>query len=296
MVSRRWLLFAVAVAALGYGTWWLGEWQFDRLDDRREKNAVVERNLARPAAPVADVLAVGEGADRDDEWRRVTATGEYAVDDTVIVRYRSGADGSSGVDVVVPLVTADGPAVVVDRGFLATDSADGVPSIDEVPAPPSGRVTVTGWVRVDGTGDSTRVDEASTRAISSARIGEAIGREVYGGFVDLDDEDPSAEEPLERTETPDLGDGPHYFYGLQWWFFGLLAIGGFGYLAYDERRRGPRGERPAQAPRAPRAPRAQRPPQAPNPTRRTNVPAGSQRATRKERQAATPPDSSGSPS
>ncbi len=290
MVSRRWLLFAVAVAALAYGTWWLGEWQFHRLDDRREKNAVVERNLARPTAPVADVLAVAEGADRDDEWRRVTATGEYAVDDTVIVRYRSGADGSSGVDVVVPLVTADGPAVVVDRGFLATDSADGVPSVDEVPAPPSGRVTVTGWVRVDGTGDSTRVDEASTRAISSSRIGEAIGREVYGGFVDLDEEDPSPEEPLERTETPDLGEGPHFFYGLQWWFFGLLAIGGFGYLAYDERRRGPRGERSEQAPRAPR------PPQAPKQPRRTNVPAGSQRATRKERQAVTPPDSSGSPS
>ena len=33
------------------------------------------------------------------------------------------------------------------------------------------------------------------------------------------------------------GDGPHFFYGLQWWFFGVLAIFGFFYLAYDERRR-----------------------------------------------------------
>ena len=37
---------------------------------------------------------------------------------------------------------------------------------------------------------------------------------------------------------PDLGEGPHFFYGLQWWFFGLLAVFGFCYLAYDEWRGG----------------------------------------------------------
>jgi cytochrome oxidase assembly protein ShyY1 len=269
LLSRRWVLFAIAVAVLAVGTWWLGEWQFHRLQERQDKNHVVEANLDRPAAPVGDVLAVGDGADRADEWRQVTATGEYAVDHTVIVRYRSGDDGASGVDVVVPLVTDEGPALVVDRGFLAVDSSDGVPSVDDVPAPPPGQVTVTGWVRVDGTGDSTQVSDGSTRAINSTRIGEATGLEVYGGFVDLASENPEPDEALERAETPDLGEGPHFFYGLQWWFFGLLAIGGFGYLAWDERRR-PRAERPARPTRE-RLPR------------RTNVPAGSQRPTRKER-------------
>ena len=33
-----------------------------------------------------------------------------------------------------------------------------------------------------------------------------------------------------------LNNGPHFFYGLQWWFFGLLALFGFGYLAWDEWR------------------------------------------------------------
>jgi cytochrome oxidase assembly protein ShyY1 len=288
LLSRRWLLFALAVAALAYGTWWLGEWQFHRLDDRREKNAIVETNLDRPAASVDDVLAVGEGADRRDEWRHVTATGEYAVDESVIVRYRSGEDGATGVDVVVPLVTADGTALLVDRGFVATDPDDGVPAIDEVPAPPSGEVTVTGWVRVDGTGDSTQVSDGSTRAISSTRIGEALDREVYGGFVDLDTEDPGPDEALEKVETPDLGEGPHFFYGLQWWFFGVLAIGGFGYLAWDERRRGPRGEREQRPDRPARPDRPDRPsrPTREKAPKRTNVPAGSQRPTRKERREA----------
>ena len=50
-----------------------------------------------------------------------------------------------------------------------------------------------------------------------------------------------------QTELPDLGNGPHFFYGLQWWFFGLLAVFGFGYLAWDERRRMRRGQAPGKA-------------------------------------------------
>ena len=101
---------------------------------------------------------------------------------------------------------------------------------------------MTGWVRRDGTGSSTAVSDGSTRAISSDRIGEALDREVYDGFVDLRSEDPEPADALEPAELPDLDNGPHFFYGLQWWFFGVLALFGFGYLAWDERR-GPRARR-----------------------------------------------------
>ncbi len=60
---------------------------------------------------------------------------------------------------------------------------------------------------------------------------------VYGGFVDVETESPKPAEPLVHAELPDLGNGPHFFYGLQWWFFGVLAVFGFFYLAYDERKK-----------------------------------------------------------
>jgi len=142
----------------------------------------------------------------------------------------------------VPLQPDDGPAVLVDRGWLATDNSGARP--DDVPAPPTGTVTVTGRVRVDATGDSASVADRSTRAISSERIGAAIGRDVYSGFLDLRSEDPAPDTPLMQAELPDLGNGPHFFYGLQWWFFGLLAMFGFCYLAYDEwRKLGPQTPR-----------------------------------------------------
>ena len=236
LVSRRWILFAVAVAALAYGCFWLGEWQFARLEERKERNAQTAQNLRSPAAPVEQVLAVGEPVPATEEWRRVTASGTYLADKSVVVRYQT-RDGVSGIDVVTPLrVSGTGDVLLVDRGWVRTDNAGDAAA--DVPEPPSGEVSITGWVRPDASGDSTAVDDRSTRAISSETIAPAIGEDrVYGGFVDVEKETPAPEQPLVHAELPELNNGPHFFYGLQWWFFALLAVFGFGYLAWDERRK-----------------------------------------------------------
>ena len=277
------MLFALAIVAIGYATWWLGGWQFGRLDDRQARNAVVRANEDRPPTPVEAVLAVGRSTATDDEWRVVTAAGTYATDEAVVVRYRT-RDGESGADVVVPLLLDDGTTLLVDRGWLpAANGGQGLVGT-ELPEPPDGRVEVTGWVRRDGTGDSTRVDDLSTRAISSAEIGAAIGRPTLGGFVELRSESPgpAAGEPeLRGVELPELDNGPHFFYGLQWWFFGLLALFGFFYLMYDEWRGGPRGRRDRPTPQptpgrtsTPQRARALSPSQARRAARRSAVEAG----------------------
>ena len=109
LVSRRWILFA---------SWWCcsrtppggsASGSSTASTTARHDNAIVERNEAAAPVDVAYVLAPGREVDEDDEWRLVTATGTYLPDETVIVRYRT-REGSAGVDVVVPLETADGPA------------------------------------------------------------------------------------------------------------------------------------------------------------------------------------------
>lgn len=236
LLSRRWAGFTVFVLILAYGTWWLGQWQFDRLEDRKASNQIVRVNEHAEPAPVSDVLAPGEKVAEKDEWRRVTATGTYAVDDTIIWRYRT-PDDAKGVDIVVPLVLADGNAVLVDRGWLQTESQD---EFEDLPAPPSGEVTITGWVRADGTGDSTDVAQVdgyhATRALSSTRVAKVVDEPLLTGWLHLDTESPEPATQLRQADLPELDNGPHFFYGLQWWFFGVLAIAGFFYLMYDERR------------------------------------------------------------
>lgn len=234
LLSRRWILFAVAVGLLAFLAYRLGEWQFSRLEEREGRNQVIAQNLRSQPAPVDEVLSPGEPVDPDEEWQPVTARGEYVAEESVIVRYQT-RDGRSGVDVVTPLLTDSGTALLVDRGWVETGNV-GTASPD-VPAPPSGEVTVTGWVRADATGDSAEVVDRSTRAVSSAEIGPGMPFPVYGGFVDLHTETPEPATPLAKAEPPDLGEGPHFFYGLQWWFFAALAIFGFLYLAWDERRK-----------------------------------------------------------
>ncbi|MDT9592423.1 SURF1 family protein [Nocardioides zeae] len=241
LLSRRWVLFGVVVVLLTYLAYVLGQWQFHRLDDRRDRNELVERNEGQAAVDVREIMSPDVPPTAEQEWAAVTAVGEYAVEDSVVVRYRT-RDGAPGVDVVVPLVLDDGSSVLVDRGWMATDNSGALSGTDTdlLPAPPAGEVEITGWVRRDAEGSSTSVSaQQSTRAISSASIGTALDRDVLAGFVDLATESPEAADPLSPPPLPDLGEGPHFFYGLQWWFFGLLAVFGFFYLMYDERRGGP---------------------------------------------------------
>ncbi|HNM97820.1 MAG TPA: SURF1 family protein, partial [Marmoricola sp.] len=96
--------------------------------------------------------------------------------------------------------------------------------------------------------DSTAVTDLSTRAISSKQIAKTLPYDLYGGFLDLVSESPTPEHALEPLPLPEQSNGPHFFYGLQWWFFGALAVFGFFFLAWDERRRLREARASAQAP------------------------------------------------
>jgi cytochrome oxidase assembly protein ShyY1 len=254
-LTRRWLLFATVVVIMALGAWRLGEWQFDRLAEREQRNGWVEANLEAAPVPVVDVLSDDEPLPASQEWRRVQARGEYDPSGTIVWRYQV-RDRQSGVDVVTPLVLPDGRAVLVDRGWMPTDAPGFSPA--ETPPPPEGTVTVVGWVRADSTGRHTDVTARSTRELSSRAVQQHVDHTLLAGFIDLETETPAAATRLVTTDLPDLGEGPHFFYGLQWWFFGALAIFGLLYLMWDERR-GRRRQTPltatAAAPRRPGAPR-----------------------------------------
>lgn len=230
-MTRRWLGLLLAVLVVGVACVELGLWQFHRYTDRHDRNRVTEAHLSADPVPVETVMSTDEPVDEDAEWTRVEATGSYDADNTVIVRYRT-RDGAPGVDVVVPLVTASGTALLVDRGWVETKGSG--TDVPDVPAPPAGQVTVEGWVRVNGTGDETKPADGSVRAISSTALADTVPHPLFDGFVDLVEETPSADPAPELADPPDLGSGPHFFYGLQWFFFALLAFGFWIYFARTE--------------------------------------------------------------
>ena len=244
MLSRRWVLFALTVAVLAWLATQLGQWQFHRLEERKHENTVIKTNLRAAPLPLDRVMSTDRAPSPEDEWRRVTARGTWDDQHTIVLKYQT-RDGKPGVDVVTPLVDDAGDAVLVDRGWLSTGNSGG--TRPTLPAADPGTVTVTGWVRRDATGGATDVSDLATRAVSSLKIADAVPYPLYRGFVDLSLESPRPDVALEPVELPDdTSNGPHFFYGLQWWFFGALAIFGFFYLALDEwrqRREPPASER-----------------------------------------------------
>lgn len=234
LFTRRWLGLLLAVLVVGVSCAELGLWQFRRYHERHDDNQMIESNLNAGAVGVDDVMSTSRPPNDEDQWRVVSATGSYDSSHQLAVLYRT-RDGQPGVDVVVPLVTSFGAALVVDRGWLAT-TGNGNQTPD-LPPPPSGQVTVTGWVRLSAEeGNDTEISEGSMRAISSDAVQRTVPYEVYDGFVDLTSELPSSEPAPALADPPDLGSGPHFFYGVQWFFFALLAFGFWCFFAWTEFR------------------------------------------------------------
>ncbi len=232
--SARWVGFAVFVVALSAVCIQLGIWQFHKLDDRQVRNELVREHLATEPVPLEDVVRAGDDVEPGQEWTVVTISGQYDVEHEVTVKFVN-RDGRPGIDVLTPLVLEDGTAVLVDRGFIETQRTNARP--DVLPEPPDGEVQVTGWLRVDSTagGQATFVNDGQVRAISSRGIADHVPYELRSGYLNLQEQTP-ASDGLEPEPRPDLGQGPHFFYGLQWWFFAALAIVGYGWFARTERQ------------------------------------------------------------
>lgn len=232
MLSARWIGFAIFVIALAAVCTRLGVWQMHKLELRLDRNDVITRHFTTDPIDIRTALPDGEKVDKTNEWTRVTATGTYDLGRQLTVKFTT-RDGAPGVDVVTPLVLDSGEAVLVDRGWIETQNTVKRP---DVPAPPTGEVQIEGWLRQNNGagGAAVRPSEGQIRAISSDALGDAMPYDLTEGYVNLQDETPAPATALAAEPKPELGQGPHFFYALQWWFFALLAVVGYFWFARAE--------------------------------------------------------------
>jgi cytochrome oxidase assembly protein ShyY1 len=240
LLSSRWIGFAVFVIVLAAVCTRLGFWQLNKLELRLDRNDVITAHFSEEPRSLDAALPPGATVDKSTEWTRVTATGTYDLDHQLTVKFTT-RDGAPGADVITPLVLADGTGLLVNRGWIGTDNNMAQPV---VPPPPTGEVTIMGWLRQNsGAGDNAvRPNDGQIRAISSTALIDFVPYELTDGYVNLQEQTPASATPLAAQPEPELGQGPHFFYALQWWFFTLLAIIGYFWFARAEakERRNPR--------------------------------------------------------
>ena len=239
LASPRWIAAFLGILLLAATMVRLGFWQLDRLHLKQSANAAIA--AARDAQPRPAGELIPPDPDRKpaaaNEWAKVSLTGTYDSSQTILIRQRSFEEGV-GFEVVVPLHADDGVTYLVDRGYvLASASADEAP---DVPAAPSGVVTVTGTVKLPYSSDqaATRVEKVgsyrSVRALNPSVLTKALGVQLAGGYVAVTDESPAPPTAIERIPQPTLDEGPHLSYAVQWWLFAALTLGGFAYMVRRE--------------------------------------------------------------
>lgn len=218
----RWALLIVFVALLGVAFVSLGNWQLDRLAQRKERNATTITNEQKPVQPYEQVFT--HPITDADQWQRVQARGTFDADHQFVVRYRSNG-GADGYEVLTPLRTASG-AVLVDRGFIPLERGTRIPSV--APAPPSGEVTVVGHVRRNERGRRAATAPAGNqvRLINSDAIAVTLPYEIDSGYIGLLTVQPEQQGGFQPIQLPDLSEGPHFWYAVQWFLFTAIGVAG----------------------------------------------------------------------
>ncbi|MGB4628139.1 MAG: SURF1 family protein [Propionicimonas sp.] len=219
----RWLALAAVVIGLVVAFVNLGTWQLSRLDQRRERNEVV---VAHESSPVLDYAAVfGRPITDADQWQKVRVVGSFDPALGWVVRYRSNA-GVTGYEVVGVLQTSDGRHLLVSRGFAQRPAGQDFPQA--APAPPTGTVTIVGHVRRAEQGDATATTptQGAIRLINSAAIGSTLPFPVLEGYLGVLEISPVDPAGLVPVQPPELNEGNHLSYAIQWFTFsGMAALG-----------------------------------------------------------------------
>ena len=236
MIASHLLVLAVAAGCVVAGLW-----QWDRLQQVREHNALTEQRMA--AEPVTlDELAGGEVDVAELEYRRVEAAGTFRPDEEVVQRNRSH-QGNQGLHVLTPLELDDGTPVLVLRGWVPAGFDE--PPVEQAP-PPSGRVAVTGLLEpsVAQPGFGARDPEQGTlRRVFHAdtdRLDRQIEGELFPMVLRMQEPaPPDGELPL-PVGDPELDEANHLSYAVQWFSFALLAL--ITYSVWLVRRLRHRGE------------------------------------------------------
>lgn len=197
----------------------LGVWQLERLAWKRGLLAEIDR--AEAAAPVA------LGAD-PKPFEKVEVRGRMRDDLPAFYgsEVRSAATGATlGAQLITPLERADGPPVLVDRGWL--------PDGAKLPAD-TGEVTVVGYVRPPEYPSwlSPSTDLAAKRfwSLDPAAIGAALGLAKVAPFTVVALGRGGVPEPASALPRPP---NDHLGYAITW--FGLSACLIVVFVAYARR-------------------------------------------------------------
>jgi surfeit locus 1 family protein len=212
------LVATIAAALFIALTAWLGNWQTNRAEEKRGRQALFEARMAEAPLRLTGSVESPEPL----MYRRVEARGEWLPDRQLFVDNRI-VGGRAGFHVITPLRLEGGPAVLlVNRGWIARTA--------DYPRPPA-VAAPAGPARVSGvaTRPPARFLELSRETVSRdvwqnlsvERFRERTGLDALPVVVLADT---PGEGLAAVREVPDAGIAKHREYALTWYLLALTTL------------------------------------------------------------------------
>jgi cytochrome oxidase assembly protein ShyY1 len=174
-----------------------------------------------PVVSLADVQSKPESY----EWQTVSTEGRFDSKSQILLRNRY-SEGVYGFELLTLFTSADGKTFWVDCGWVK--AGKNALTRPELPDIPSGSVSITGRLRLDSSlprGSFFAIPtNSSSGLISKANAQGADSTENF--YLDLLSGTEKVLTPSVPASLPELSDGPHMAYALQWLFFGGLVVYG----------------------------------------------------------------------
>jgi cytochrome oxidase assembly protein ShyY1 len=221
MQREPWAIFK-SIVALGLILLclWGAQWQYQRGIDRHARNAMIVEHIELPATPLNKVTS----DPTQFEWQKVTTSGKFNPNEQILLRNRY-FEGVYGFEVLTLFTSIDEKTFWVDRGWVkAGKTATEPPVLTPIPTE---IVEITGRLRLDSSlprGSFFAVPASGTGLVGELNAQSRIGTEKY--YLDLLSGSLPTLTPEVTAQLPELSDGPHMAYALQWIFFGGLVVYG----------------------------------------------------------------------
>jgi cytochrome oxidase assembly protein ShyY1 len=234
LTTPRWIALTLTCLLLLPLFHALSEWQWRRLHQRQAFNALVSRNLAADPIPAAQLLRPNgvtlAALPADLQWRQLSMCGTWQPRQQVLVR-RKSLDAQAGFWVATPLSSADVTLVVV-RGWLpaGTSSRD----TPKVVPPPTGNVCIEARLRIAPTRTRPEPTDLPPGQVDLLEPAAIAADAFAAGYGELVASNPESTTGLTLWPAPELSEGPHRSYAIQWLVFAVMTIIGWGVLVRGE--------------------------------------------------------------
>jgi cytochrome oxidase assembly protein ShyY1 len=231
---KRWIVWLLVASLFAVACVFLSQWQFSRRAEAVAKIDLIAANFDKPAVAIAELTDLSY-FDLANEWRPVALEGKFLSDKAVLVRNRP-YNGNAGFLQVVPFQLSTGEIVAVETGWLPTGSQNDEP--DVIPLPSSERVEIIARIRpaeptLDRDAPQGQIATINIESlISKVQLSEPIYKSFY---VRLAESYNTSDLPKVQAK-PQLTEGNHLSYALQWILFALMAFSALWWAIWQERQ------------------------------------------------------------